>query len=290
MITIADYSEFQGEVHPSGNQVVIVRAHNGWRADAYFARNRADAQTAGCPAVGIYQYLAAGRDPAAQAVDLLRTIGRLSSNEWLICDLEEGAGDQQARWQQWRQTVMTATNRPPWLYSGQAFAAAHDLDPDWLANYRGSEPAAPAHRLWQNSDTYPWPWGKGDASVFDGSLPEFLAAAGIDLPPVTPAPKEPDMPASHVLRDPTTGGLWVAMPDGGIANYDGAPFLGGTNHPQFGTAGFPCIGIVEYIDQHGGGYELVHDWGDPNGTGHSADGGDRFRRYRFPRDGSAIVK
>lgn len=232
MLTIADYSEYQGEVHPPANQVVIIRAHNGYRADDYFLKNRADAHAAGCPAVGIYQYGVTDRDPAAQAVDLLRTIGRLAPNEWLICDLEEGAGDEQPRWIAWRNTILAATNRQPWLYSGLAFAAAHDLQPDWLAAYQPNEPTVP-HRLWQSTDAYPWPWGKGDASVFDGTLPQFLASVGIDLP--GPVIQGADMYPSGKLAAPILsvkerpnhpGQGWRFAADGGVFPYGGAPVFG----------------------------------------------------------------
>jgi len=92
-----------------------------------------------------------------------------------------------------------------------------------------------------------------------------------------------------MLRDATSGGLWVALPDGSVYTYDGAPYLGGTNNEKANPGGYPCVGIVPFADRSGDGYELVLDWGDPNHSGHSADGGDRFRRYRFPRDGSAIA-
>lgn len=186
-LVVADYSQYQGVVRPPAGQVVIIRAHNGYAPDVDFAANRANAHAAGCPAVGLYQYLPANVDAGAAAAVLVTTIDRLGPNEWLICDLEEGQGDQQPRWQAWHDEAVSATGRAPWLYSGLAFAEAHDLDPDWLADYAPAEPAM-AHKLWQDTDAYPWPWGRSDASVFHGTLPEFLAAAGITLPgPVVPA-------------------------------------------------------------------------------------------------------
>lgn len=212
MLIIADYSEFQSEVHPPADQIVIIRAHNGWRPDNYFLQNRADAHQAGCPAVGIYQYLPANVDPAAAASQLLQLIGKLAPDEWLICDLEEGAGNQQSRWQRWRAPILQATSRTPWLYSGLAFSAAHNLQPDWVAAYQPNEPGVP-HKLWQDTDVYPWPWGKGDASVFDGNLPEFLASVGITVPePITPAPPTPsqedDMPDRLYAIQSQPSGKW----------------------------------------------------------------------------------
>jgi hypothetical protein len=92
-----------------------------------------------------------------------------------------------------------------------------------------------------------------------------------------------------VLTDPTTGGVWVvADPTGAVYTYDGAPYLGATNNPALNAANHPCVGIAAYRDPRGDGYTLVLDWGD-RGDGRSDDGGDRYRRYRFPRDGSGII-
>jgi hypothetical protein len=104
-------------------------------------------------------------------------------------------------------------------------------------------------------------------------------------PPPAPAEEDDNM----ILTDPQTGGVWVvADPTGGVYAYDRAPFLGGTNNAQLNRDGHRCVGISNFHDGHGDGYILVLDWGD-RGDGYSADGGDRFRRYRFPRDGSGRV-
>jgi hypothetical protein len=103
-----------------------------------------------------------------------------------------------------------------------------------------------------------------------------------DTQPVPPARQEK---RNMVLTDPATGGVWVADGDGAIYAYDRAPFLGGANGPRLNAEGWPCVGIGAFQDRSGAGYTLVLDWGDA-GNGHSADGGDRFRRYHFPRDGS----
>jgi hypothetical protein len=90
---------------------------------------------------------------------------------------------------------------------------------------------------------------------------------------------------SMVLTDEVTSGMWVLNEDGGVYTYDGAPYLGGTNNARANPAGYPVYGIAAY----GSGYVIVLDWGD-DGNGHAPiDGGDRFRRYHFRRDGSGIV-
>lgn len=200
-LVIADYSQWQGVVHPPPGQIVIIRAHNGYAPDPDFAANRVAAHAAGCPAVGLYQYLVADRDAGVQAAELLQLIVKLLLNEWLICDLETGSGSE---WTIWRAVIVRGAGGDPWLYSYLAFAQAQDLDPDWLAAYSPNEPTIP-HKLWQDTDAYPWPWGKSDASVFHGSLPEFLAAAGITLPgPVVPAqPQEDDLTPAAVVIETT---------------------------------------------------------------------------------------
>lgn len=285
---LADFSEFQGVVHPNGQQAVILRAHNGWRADYDFAANRAAAHAAGCQAVGLYQYLPASVDAAAAAKALLTLIGTLEANEWLICDLEEGNGDEQPRWQAWDGVVIAATKRAPWLYSGAAFAQAHNLHPDWVAAYQNNEPLAP-HKMWQNTDTYPWPWGKSDGSVFDGTLPEFLAATGITAGVSAAEIKTATQPAATAATtdggnmlawDPVTGGTWGLRPDGSIYADGGAPYLGGlNNHPEWhagaGTANGQAVGIAPFGKGGEGGYEIMTD----PGKGPKPD------RYQFPRDG-----
>lgn len=231
-LVIADFSQWQGVVHPPAGQVVIIRAHNGYVADPDFVANRAAAHAAGCPAVGLYQYLPANLDAGSAAAFLVSTTRPLGINEWLICDLEEGQGDQQPRWQAWHDETASATGRRPWLYSGLAFAHAHDLDPDWVAAYGQTEPTMP-HKLWQDTDRYPWPWGASDASIFHGTLPEFLAAAGIALPgPIVPALSKEDLMAQITFIAHTPGGEYLVdigsrlvahIGDGGTGSAFAAP-------------------------------------------------------------------
>lgn len=243
-LVIADYSQWQGVVHPSSTQVVIIRAHNGYQPDPDFGANRAAAHAAGCPAVGIYQYLVAARSPAVQALELLRLIGGLAPNEWLICDLESGIpAEQWARWRSWRLPVVKATARIPWLYSGLAFAEAAHLDPDWLAAYGQAEPALP-HKLWQYTDRYPWPWGPSDASLFHGSLPEFLAEAGITLPgPVVPAVTKEDPMAQKTFVAHTPGGEYLVDIDSRLVAHIGAAETGTafTAGPSPTSLGLPYV-------------------------------------------------
>ena len=85
-----------------------------------------------------------------------------------------------------------------------------------------------------------------------------------------------------VLQDPTSGGYWVAYDTGAIAAYDGAPYLGGCNNSKYNAGNKPCVGIARFADGRGEGYALVLDFGE-------GSGGDRFRRYKFDRAGTAKV-
>jgi N-acetylmuramoyl-L-alanine amidase len=112
----------------------------------------------------------------------------------------------------------------------------------------------------------------------------------LGIPPAPPAPKPPT-PApvvrkddNMVLTDPTTNGVWVVDNTGAVFAYDGAPYLGGCNNNKYDPMHFGCVGITRYSDSSGEGYCLVLDFGPPPGNT-----GDRYRRYRFPRNGSAKV-
>jgi len=101
-------------------------------------------------------------------------------------------------------------------------------------------------------------------------------------PTSTQPPSNVSRKDNMVLQDPTSGGYWVADETGAVYAYDGAPFLGGANNAKMNSGNKPCVGIARFINSRGEAYALVLDFG-------SASGGDRFRRYRFPRDGSARV-
>jgi hypothetical protein len=238
-LVIADVSQYQGVVHPTGPDPIIVRGHNGYSSDPDFAANRAAAHAAGCAAVGIYQYLPANVDAASAARALMSAVGVLAAIEWLICDLETGNGDEQPRWQAWNSTARSLTGgRLDWLYGGAYFAATHDLHPDWIAAYQAKAPAG-SYKLWQYTDRQPWPWGRSDASVFAGSLAEFLIAAGITTVPVAPVPPANTPPLVKVTGngcggdrlaagmalgpnqyiESSTGWMLLMQPDGNLVKY-----------------------------------------------------------------------
>jgi hypothetical protein len=98
----------------------------------------------------------------------------------------------------------------------------------------------------------------------------------------SPAPEEDDMPKQWVAVDEDTGGVWQLAEDGGVFCYDGAPYLGSPTQKGQNVNGWPPSGIAAYRDKSGAGYVVTLDAG-------STPGGDRFRRLRYPRDGSGKV-
>jgi hypothetical protein len=126
-------------------------------------------------------------------------------------------------------------------------------------------------------------WDCGPAFPID----QVLAMAGGSRP----AASSPNLEANMLCTDPVTGGVWVvASKEGAVFTYDGAPYIGATNNTSMNAGRYPCAGIDLWQDQRGQvGLVMVLDWGD-RGDGRSSDGGERFRRYYFPRDGSGKAK
>jgi GH25 family lysozyme M1 (1,4-beta-N-acetylmuramidase) len=211
-IRLPDISEFQGFVaHQAlvdgcraeyGAAIVIARVcYGAGHVDDQADRNIDGLRAAGVDALGLYAYLVAGQDPVVQADTFCRVIqahGGLRRNEFIVCDDEEGSGDQSGRVDAFLEranAVLQASASQDMWYSGLYFALAHHLEAArghrWIASYGTAEPIAVSHDLWQYADAASFPGVSGpcDASVFHGSLADFLAIIG-DTP--TPAPPPPD--------------------------------------------------------------------------------------------------
>ena len=169
----------------AGYEAVILRAHNGWRADSRWAANAATVSKL-FSWWGAYQYLPASVDPRTAAAEFTSTLGSYKPN-LVVLDLEEGAGDQGPRQRAW----LSAMNHgPEWTYSGLYFARNHGLTGvQWIAAYKQpSEPTA-WHELWQYTGggrTVPGIAGGVDASIFHGTLSGLMAITSGSLP--APAP------------------------------------------------------------------------------------------------------
>ena len=205
VVLLADISEWQPDIADAAylawSQAIVIRAMYGDAHDdnAWHAGARRDAlHTGGAKFIGIYQYLVAGQDAAAQAHALTALLGHLRPGEKLICDLEEGDGDQGARFRQWSAVLTAAYGRAadPWCYSGLDFAATHGVSPQWVAAYQPSEPATP-HLMWQFTDSFPVPGvGLADCSRFHGTIGELAAYGWQGSTP--PRKEDSDMQVSPI--------------------------------------------------------------------------------------------
>jgi GH25 family lysozyme M1 (1,4-beta-N-acetylmuramidase) len=219
---LPDISEFQANVNFAqlnawnGGAAIIRAAYGAGHVDrAWYGGARRDAfWKNGGKVLGIYQYLVASQDAAAQANALAHIIGALRKNEFVICDLEEGGGDQLARWQTWQHIINAHLGYSgytgAWLYSGDYFFRSHGLMPvadskvhTWVAAYQGNEPTDVPHALWQESSHASVPGvGSGvDLSVYPGSIAQLrtLVAGAAPTPP-RPAPPKPAPPRPVVDR------------------------------------------------------------------------------------------
>lgn len=212
-LLLPDFSEFQpnasmsGVAKVNGGAAIIRACYGAAHPDKAFAALRAAA--AGFRFLGIYQYLVAGQDVAAQAAAFLKLVGKLAPHEVAIVDLEEGAGNQWPRADQWYSTVDKALGKPSWVYSGDDFAREHGLSAifasarhTWVAAYGSTEPSL-GHTLWQSTDgkdgshITSWPGaGNCDTSVYHGTIAQLAAL-------ITP-PKPPGAPVT-VTTYKTTG-------------------------------------------------------------------------------------
>lgn len=193
-LILNDVSEHQKRIdwpaHRAGRQAVILRAHNGNRADTLFPENRAGA--APMRLVGLYQYLVESRDAAEQAREFVATVRSLGANEWPILDIEVGS-NYAARARAWLAVVEPALGRRAWVYSGDSYWRTTDLAAAvgdrcrWVARYSTTAPVTP-HTLWQRSSSARAPGVAGavDESVYAGTLDQLIALAIGDTDDMTP--------------------------------------------------------------------------------------------------------
>ena len=107
VVLFADVSEFQRNIADAAylkwSKAIVIRAMYGTRVDEawYAGVRRADLHAGGARWLAIYQYIRADQDAAAQGRALAALVGKLQPGEQIIGDLEEGSGNQQARWVAW---------------------------------------------------------------------------------------------------------------------------------------------------------------------------------------------
>lgn len=190
-LIIPDVSEFQGDIDWAnfGSDAAIVRINYGnTKVDGKADRNIEGARSR-CRVRGWYTYLTQGEDPVAQAYVLVRVLqvhGGLKANEFIVCDDEEGSGDQSGRSTAFLNEVDSKLNAPDsvdWWYSGLNFSIAHNMNASkghrWIAAYGVPEPIA-SHSLWQytSSGSIAGVVGAVDLSIWHGDIDSLIRFLG----------------------------------------------------------------------------------------------------------------
>jgi len=191
---LADISEWNPDIADAAylawSKAIVIRCAYGGQHDdkAWYGGQRRDLlHTLGAEFVGIYQYLVAGEDGAAQARAFHRIVGAIEPGEVLIADFEEGARTVLTGWYNEMHLLYPPQVHPYiWTYTGLDFGAATGVLPvEWVAAYGQPEPATP-HKLWQFTSTFPVPGvGHADCSLFHGSIDQLAALACQPAPPPT---------------------------------------------------------------------------------------------------------
>lgn len=210
-VLLADCSEFQPSLADATylrwSRAIVIRACYGDAHDDkawYGGQRRADLHKGGALFLGLYQYLVAGQDGAAQANALHALVGGLQRGEVLIADFEEGAKGTLTAWYN-RMQALGYPDKYLWTYTGEYFGRSQGVLPvQWLADYTSVEPAG-AHTLWQFTDRYPVPGvGTTDASVYHGTVEQLASLAYQGAPAPKPAPAPGLAPAPGGLRETVT--------------------------------------------------------------------------------------
>lgn len=248
-VLLADISEFQPDIADAAylawSKAIVIRAAYGGAHDDrawYGGQRRALLHQGGVRFLGIYQYLVAGQDGAAQADAFHRLVGHVRPGEVLVADFEEGTHSVLTAWYN-RMLTLGYPARYLWTYSGLNFGAANSALPvEWIAAYGQGEPDSP-HKLWQFTSSFRVPGvGAADCSVFHGTIDQ-LAALACQAPGTQPAPAAFGPPRNLTVRagdssvmvercDPPAGG---PAPD----HYEISVFTGSYPHPRDLAASYP---------------------------------------------------
>jgi hypothetical protein len=251
-ITLPDVSEFQSPAGGNAPNWAGIKSQNGGAAiirvgygnnhlDRMLVPNRASIKSHGFGFCGLYQYLRAGQDAASQANAFIDWIGpNLNEGEIPILDLEEGAGNQSARANQWFGIIDGAyglESRPlgqrSWLYSGQNFGNTAGLAPifnsarrTWVAAYQSSPAGLLPHTLWQSTNGQvganrtSWSGcGFCDTSIYQGTLAGLSALGWHPSVNRGPLPAEEEDDDMQIANDKKFGAVsfgggqykWIAF-------------------------------------------------------------------------------
>jgi hypothetical protein len=192
---LCDCSEFQSNIddaiYLAWSRAIVIRSLYGsshtdkaW----YGGARRSALHQGGARFVGIYAFLVAGQDGAAQARAFHSLVGAIQPGEVFIADCEQGTKAMLTAW--YNEMVKLYGNgiKPYlWTYTGLSFGQDAGLLPvQWIAAYQSAEPSTP-HTLWQFSEAYAVPGvGTADCSIYHGTIDQLAALAygGHQLNPV----------------------------------------------------------------------------------------------------------
>ncbi len=199
-----DVSVYQGNFNWAAAHVAFgyARISDGTGTiDSTFASNWANMKSAGVLR-GAYQFFEPGESEVAQANLMVEKVGKLGPGDLpAMIDVEvtdgQGGGTIGARVAHWLQIVEAGTGRKPIIYTGSYFWQDDVGDtglgayPVWIAAYGPACPSLPpgwsSWLMWQYSDG----GGSLDHDVFNGTLAQLKALAGMDEGPPTPKPAAP---------------------------------------------------------------------------------------------------
>lgn len=252
-VLLADVSEFEPDiadpVYLEWSQAIVIRAAYGTSHQDhawYGGDRRAQLHEGGARFLGIYQYLVAGQDGAAQADALCEIIRAPQPGEVIIPDFEEGQHMMLTSWYN-RMLANLGHGFAPylWTYTGLFFGQANGALPvEWIAAYGQAEPSTP-HKLWQFTDNFRVPGvGQADCSVYHGSIDQLAALAyqgtkPAPAPAPVPAVSWAQWPATVTLRlgdsGPAVKVLQAALRNSGVRGVRGITVDGGFG-PQTLTA------------------------------------------------------
>jgi GH25 family lysozyme M1 (1,4-beta-N-acetylmuramidase) len=169
--------------------------------DSTFAANWANMKAAGVLR-GAYQFFEPGEDEVAQANLMVQKVGVLAPGDLpAMIDVEvtggQSGGAIGAKVAHWLQIVEAGTGRKPIIYTGSYFWEDSVGDtglgsyPVWIAAYGPACPSLPpgwsSWLMWQYGDG----GGSLDHDVFNGTLDQLKALAGIASGPPTALPPAP---------------------------------------------------------------------------------------------------
>lgn len=192
-----DVSKWQGnidwaKVAASGVHFVITRIAHGTGHDPYFESNWAAIKAHGMVR-GAYQFYAPLQDAAAQAQEVINSVGMLQPGDLpVVLDVEWTDGTPNAKEiQKWVDLVTAGTGKRPMIYTALGYWNQYfttefkDLDL-WVANWEATCPSIPAGwdnwLFWQTSGgggTVPGIQGGVDENLFNGTLEELKYVAGL---------------------------------------------------------------------------------------------------------------